>query len=152
MTTETMHHTPGTGVGVLLGAASAALLAGLAVTAIGALASGSSAAYGALVGTALVVGVFALGAFVVNAVAGLMPAASLLVAVLTYTLQVVVMAVVFWTLSGSGELDSTLDRSWLAGAVIVGTLGWLVAQVWASTRLRIPAYDLSAHGLGAGER
>jgi ATP synthase protein I len=152
MTTETMHHTRSTGVRVLLGAAVTALLTGLVVTLIGALTSGSAAAYGALAGTAIVVGVFALGSFVVNAVAGLMPAAALLVALLTYTLQVVLMAVVFWGLTDSGALDSTLDRGWLAGAVIAGTLAWLAAQVWWSTRLRLPAYDLAAHGLGGGER
>ena len=46
--------------------------------------------------------VFGFGSFVVNTVAALMPTAALLVALLTYTLQVVAMGLVFVALSGSG--------------------------------------------------
>ena len=130
------------GVSVLVGAGAAALVLGLAATVVGAVASGSEAALGALVGTLLVVGVLGFGSFVVNVVAGLMPAAALMVAMLTYTLQVVLMGVVFAALSGSGLLDSTVDRGWLAGAVIGGTAIWLVSQVVLTTRRRIPVYEL----------
>lgn len=132
------------GASVLLGAGGAALALGLAATLVGALVSGSEAALGALVGTLLVVGVLGFGSFVVNVVAGLMPAAALMVAMLTYTLQVVLMGLVFAILSGSGLLDSTVDRGWLAGAVIGGTAIWLVSQVVLTTRRRIPVYDLPA--------
>ncbi|GEP34502.1 hypothetical protein NSZ01_22700 [Nocardioides szechwanensis] len=130
------------GASVLLGAGGAALLLGLAATVVGALVSGSEAALGALVGTLLVVGVLGFGSFVVNVVAGLMPAAALMVAMLTYTLQVVLMGLVFAILSGSGLLDSTVDRGWLAGVVIGGTAIWLVSQVVLTTRRRIPVYEL----------
>lgn len=142
MTTESTHTTPFRGGSVLLGAAAAALVVGLATVLVGALAGGTAAAFGALAGTLLVVAVFALGAGAVHLVAGVLPAASLLVALLTYTLQVVAMALVFAALSGSGLLDSVLHRAWLAGAVIGGTVAWLVAQVVLTSRLRIPAYDL----------
>ena len=45
------------------------------------------------------------GTVMVNLVASLMPAAALLVALLTYVLQVVVLAVVFVALSGSPLVD-----------------------------------------------
>jgi len=147
MTTESKQDTT-TGGSVLLGAAVAALALGSLAVLVGALTGGASAAYGALAGTLLVVVVFAFGSFTVNAVAGLMPAASLLVALLTYTLQVVAMAVAFLALNRSGLLDDALDRRWLAGAVIVGTFGWLLTQVLLASRARIPAYDLE----GAVER
>ena len=144
------------GASVLLGAGGAALVLGLAATLVGALVSGSEAALGALVGTLLVVGVLGFGSFVVNVVAGLMPAAALMVALLTYTLQVVLMGLVFAILSGSGLLDSTVDRGWLAGAVIGGTAIWLVSQVVLTTRRRIPVYELpsqvAAHPAQGGER
>jgi ATP synthase protein I len=148
MTTESTQAPRGAGapggVGVLLGAAVAAVVLGLLLTVVGAVTGGPAAAFGALAGTLLVVGVFAFGSVTVSAVTGLAPAASLLVALTTYTLQVVVMGLVFVALSRSGLLEETLDRRWIGGAVIAGTLAWLVAQVALVTRARIPAYDLTA--------
>ncbi|SDD74151.1 hypothetical protein [Nocardioides lianchengensis] len=144
MTTESKKDPRASGTRVLLLAALAALSLGLVGALAGALTAGSAAAYGALVGTALVLAVIGFGSTVVNVVATVMPAASLMVALLTYTLQVVLMGLVFAALSGSGLLDDTLDREWLAGVVIVGTFVWLTAQVVLTTRMRIPAYDLPA--------
>jgi ATP synthase protein I len=142
MTTESKKDPRASGTRVLLDAALAALVLGLGATVAAAFVTGSAGAYGALAGTALVLVVFGFGAVVVNTVAGVMPTASLMVALLTYTLQVVLMGVVFAGLSRSGLLDDTLDRSWLAGVVIGGTFGWLTTQVVLTSRLRIPAYDL----------
>jgi hypothetical protein len=141
MTTESKKDPRSSGSRVLLGAALSALALGVGATVVGGVASGSAAAYGALAGTLLVLVVFGFGGVVVDTVAGLMPAASLLVALLTYTLQVVLMGLVFAGLSRSGLLDDTLDRAWLAGVVIAGTFGWLLTQVVLTTRLRIPAYE-----------
>ncbi|MCW2851624.1 MAG: putative synthase protein [Nocardioides sp.] len=137
------------GVSVLVGAAVAALVLGLVMSLVGAFAAGSAAALGALVGTALVVVVLAGSSLVVNLVAGMMPTAALMFALLTYTMQVVLMGLVFAALSASGLLDSTLDRSWLAAAVIGGVAIWLVSQVLLVTRRRIPVFDLPSE---AGER
>ncbi|WP_309649524.1 hypothetical protein [Nocardioides sp.] len=134
------------GVSVLLGAAAAAVVLGLVATAVGAVVSGSEAALGALVGTVLVVGILGFGSLAVNVVAGLVPTLALMVAMTTYVLQVVLMGMVFAALSGSGLLDTTLDRDWLAGAVIGGTAIWLVSQVLLTTRRRIPVYDLPTEG------
>lgn len=151
MTTEAQQTTRRTMVSVLVGATAAGLVAGLTTAVLGLVLDGPPAAYGALVGTVLTVVVFATGSFVVNFVAGLMPSAALLVALLTYTLQVVMMGAGFLAISGSGLLDGTLDRDWLAAAVIVGTLIWLLAQIVLTTRLRIPVYDLPDPAR-AGER
>jgi ATP synthase protein I len=150
MTTESPRSTAGSGASVLVGAALAALGTGLATVLLGGLLGGAPAAYGALAGTLLVVAVFFLGAGFVHVAAGLVPAASLLVALLTYTLQVLVLALVFAALSRSGLLEDALDRRWLAGAVIAGTVAWMVAQIVLTARLRLPVYDLSARS-GSGE-
>ena len=121
--------------------ASMGLGAVLAVV-VGSLVQGSPAAYGAAIGALIVLGVFGFGSFVVNTVAALMPTAALLVALLTYTLQVVAMGLVFVALSGSGLLGDTLDREWLAGTVIAGTLRWVVCQIVLTMRARIAIYDL----------
>jgi ATP synthase protein I len=157
MTTETNQVTRNQGSRVLLGATAGSLAAGLAIAGVGALTAGSPAGVGALIGTALVVLVFAGGSFVVDEVARLMPAAALLVALLTYTLQVLAMGLAFVAISGSGLLDATADRGWLAGAVIGGTAGWLALQIVLATRQRIPVYDLRPAGprpttAQAGER
>ena len=132
------------GVRTLLGATVVALGCGLVVTGVGAVAGGGSAAAGAAVGTAVCVGVFAFGLFTVNAVARVLPSAAVLVALVTYTLQVLLLAVAFVVLQRTGALDGALDPRWLAGAVTAATLGWLTAHVWLALRARIPVYDLSA--------
>ncbi|WP_248581008.1 hypothetical protein [Nocardioides sp. InS609-2] len=154
MTTESKQVTRPQGASLLLGAAAAALVVATVITVVGALASGSTAAYGALTGAGIALVVFMIGSFSVDAVARVMPSASLLVAMLTYTLQVVVMALVFVALSRSGLLDDTLDRRWLAAGVIAVTVTWLVGQVWLTARARIPVYDLPASPVSesAGER
>lgn len=114
---------------------------GGALAVVAALTQGSAAAYGALVGTVIAVGVFAFGAFAVDGVSKLMPVASLLVALLTYTVQVLLMALVFVAVNRSGLLDSTLDRGWLGGAIILGALTWSFVQIWATSTARIPVFD-----------
>jgi ATP synthase protein I len=129
----------------------ATVLVGGAAALVGALAVGSAAALGAVVGTALVCVFFGAGAVVVAAVARVAPAASLLIALLTYTLNVVLVALVFVALGRSGALGSDIDPQWLGGTVIGGTLVWLTAQVVASMRTRIPVYELPGHSpSGAG--
>lgn len=152
MTTESKQVTRPPGVSVLLGTVVWGLGVAVLVTLVGAVSAGSAAAYGALVGAAIALAVFSVGSFSVDAVARIMPSMSLLVALMTYTLQVVVMALVFLALSRSGLLDDTLDRGWLAGGVIAVTMVWLAAQFWLTTHARIPVYDLpspAASGAGA---
>lgn len=120
----------------------ATLLLGAVIALVGGLAEGSAAATGAAVGVALVCFFFGAGAVVVAAVARVAPAASLLIALLTYTLNVVLVALVFVGLSRSGALETDLDPQWLGGTVIAGTLVWLTAQIVASMRTRQPLYDL----------
>jgi len=152
MTTESKQALRSRSGFMLLGAAISATVTGLLVGLLGAITSGDAAAYGALAGTALCVLVFGFGAFVVNVVAGLMPAAALLIALLTYTMQVALMALAFLALTKSGVLDDTLDRRWLGGAVIAATLTWLGTQIWLSTKARIPAYELPGGQSEAGAR
>lgn len=124
------------GSGTLALAAVAVLLA--------AFISGGPAALGAAVGCAMVLVFFGLGSLTMDVVATVSPPASLLVALLTYTLQVVAVGVVFVALDASDALGSTVHAGWLAGSVIAATFGWLVAQTIAATRSRQPLYDLPA--------
>lgn len=147
--TQALRPTRESGVTLLLGgAAVTAALGGLAAL-VGWQVSGRPAALGVLAGTGLVVLVCTFGAVVVTAVAKASPAASLLVAMLTYVLQVLALLLAFVLLQRSGLLESRLDRGWLGGAVIGATLLWLATQVVSAFRARIPAYDLAPE---AGDR
>jgi ATP synthase protein I len=118
------------------------LVVGLVLGLVAGLTGGAPAVVGVAIGTLIVCLFFGLGAIVLDVVATLAPAASLLIALLTYTLKVVLIGLVFVGLKRSGLLESDIDARWLGGAVIAGTLTWLAAQVYATTRLRIPVYDL----------
>ena len=89
MTTETKQVRRDPGLGVLLAAAVGAVPVGMLVALTGALVDGRPAALGAPVGAGLALTVLVTGSFVVHVVAHLMPSASLLVALLTYGLQLV---------------------------------------------------------------
>ena len=128
------------------------LAAGVVTAVVAALASGGPAALGAALGAGLVCAFFGFGALVLGVVATVSPTASLLVALLTYTHQVVLVGLVFVALGRSGVLDESVDAGWLGGAVIGGTLVWLVAQIVAHTKTRQPLYDLPPNGPEAGAR
>lgn len=126
------------------GAALAAMASGGIVAVIAALTDGRSAVWGALVGTAVAVGALGFGAASVAIVARLMPAASLLFALVTYTFQVLTLALVMIGLDRSGVLDDAVDRSWLGAAIIVVVLAWTVAHLRRAMTQRIPAFETPA--------
>jgi len=142
MTTETPRRPRDWGAVALVRTAVSTLGLGLIASAAAALIAGSAAAYAVLLGTLIVVGVFGFGTFSLHVVARVMPAMSLALALLTYLLQVLVTAVIFIAIAESGLLEDGLDRAWLGGTVILGTLLWMAAQVRAATDRRIPIYDL----------
>lgn len=133
-------------VALLVSTAAVTLLLGGLTALAAAVVADTAAVLGALAGTALAVTVLFGGAVLVDTVASMMPAASLMVALLTYTLQVVVLWVVFSALDSSALLDGTLDRTWLGVTVIVGCLVWITAQLLLAVNARIPAYDLPEGG------
>ena len=110
-----------------------ALLVTLAV-ALGAAAlaralGGGAQLLGVLVGAAMVAGFFVFGMVNTAVAAAFAPRVALVVALLTYTLQVVALGLVLVAVSRSGLTPDRLDVRWLAGTVIAGALGWTVALV-----------------------
>lgn len=137
--------------GLVRGLAVTLVLGVVAVLAAG-LTTGSAGAAGAALGAGAVCVFFGFGAFVLALVSTVSPTASLLVALLTYTLQVVLVGVLFAALSRSGELGTSIDERWLAGSLIGGTLAWLGTQILAHTTGRQLLYDLPSDGPQAGAR
>lgn len=86
-----------------------------------------------VVGVAVVAAFFCVGAGVVAFTASHIPTLALLVALLTYTLQVVLLAVVFAALDRS-RVAEQLDRGWLAATVVTGALTWTAALVGHALR------------------
>ncbi len=142
MTTELKQPRRDPGLGVLLTAALGAVPVGMLVAAGGALLDGRAAAAGAAVGAGLVLTVLAAGSFIVHVVARSMPSASLLVALLTYGLQLAVLTAVLVSFNRSGALGEDLHAGWLATGLIAVTLTWVVGQIVAGARARVPLFDL----------
>lgn len=139
MTTESMQDTR-RGASPLLGAAVAGALAVVVLALVGGIVDGSTGAVGALVGGGLTLAVFAFGVGLVGLAARVLPAASLMVALLTYTLQLVVLVLAVVLLDRSGLAGDEVSRGWFAAGVIAVTVLWLLGQVVAATRQRIPAF------------
>ena len=135
MTTETTRPRR-SGVGVLLRTLVVAVVAGTLLVGCAALLGGTPGALGAAVGCLLTLVVLGTGTLVVYAAAGVLPRAALLIALLTYLLQVLALALGFVLLSRSGLLDGRLSREWLAAGVVLVTVAWMVGQIHMTTRLR----------------
>jgi hypothetical protein len=148
MTTESK---PGirTRMSPLLGAVGAGAVAVLVLVVAASVTDGRPAVVGAAAGGVLTLAVFAFGIAVVGVVARLVPAASLLVALLTYALQLLVLAMCVVAIDRADVGPDTLSRGWFAAGVIAVTLLWMVGQLVAAVRQRIPAYDTTADPAGS---
>jgi ATP synthase protein I len=140
MTTESKTG-PRKGLSPVLGALGLGALAVLVLTVVAGLTDGRPAVVGASAGGVLTLTVFASGVAAVGFVARLLPGASLLVALLTYALQLLVLALVVAAIERADVTGATLSRGWFAAAVIVVALTWVVGLLVTATRQRIPLYD-----------
>ncbi|HEY0903840.1 MAG TPA: hypothetical protein VGE14_08130 [Marmoricola sp.] len=134
----------------------AAALASVLVTGLLALAGawtvGDAATYGALVGGAAVLVFFGFGAGFVGLAAQWAPQSALLVALLTYTLQVVLVGFLFVALRESGVLGDELSAGWLAAATIAGTFAWMGGQIVATLRAPIVPWERAVPSEEAGAK
>ena len=132
----------GAGLVVVVGALVAAVGAGLGL-AVG----GRPQVLGAVLGAGLMTGFYLFGTVTVGLVAAYAPRASLLVALLTYVLQVGALALVLAALQGSQGSRSVaeVDTRWTGAAVVAATVLWLVLLVVRAVR-SVPA--VSDAGVG----
>lgn len=101
----------------------------------------AAAVRSAALGGGLVIFFFAFGAVNVSVAARIVPSTALLVAMLTYTFQIVLVGLVFVGLRRSDAFDSTLTEGWLAAGLIAATLTWMTAQVVTTLRTPIPPWE-----------
>lgn len=127
----------------VLAVASALVVVAVACTTLGGgLAAGSSGALGALVGGGTALLFFTFGSLLVMAATRMAPQMSMLVALMTFTLQIVLVAAVFVALGSSDAVASRLADGWLATGVVVAAVTWIVGQLVGTARARIPVYDI----------
>jgi ATP synthase protein I len=119
----------GAGLAVAVGAVVAAGggLLGLGV-------AGRPQALGAVLGAGLMTAFYLFGTVTVSLVAAYAPRASLLVALLTYVLQVGALALVLARVQASASAGATVDVGWVGGAVVVATVAWLVLLLVRAVR------------------
>lgn len=130
----------------------AALAVATVLVLLGGLTGGSAAGYGAALGAVLAIVALLVGALSMALMARAAPGASLLLALLGYTLTVVLLALFFAVVEGSEMLDESVSRGWLAAAVIACSLGWITTQVVVAVRTRQPHFDLPPDGEEASVR
>ncbi len=127
----------------VLAAAAAGLVGAVALAVlVASLVGGRPAALGVGLGGAVALAFFLFGSGTVMVATRIAPQASLLVALMTFTLQVVLVAAVFAALGSSGVVGSTVSAPGLAVGVLVAAGAWIVGQLVAHARIRVPVYDL----------
>jgi ATP synthase protein I len=107
---------------------------GAAAAAVVLVAAGPDQARSVLLGILLVCGFFLFGALNTGLAAAYAPALSLLVALLTYTLQIVVLGAMLVWVRRADPPPAGLDPAWLGGTVVAGTLLWTVVLVLRALR------------------
>ncbi len=99
--------------------------------------AGRPQALGAVLGAGLMTAFYLFGTVTVSLVTAYAPRASLLVALLTYVLQVGALALVLARVqaaSSTGSAGARPDVAWTGGAVVVATVAWLVLLVVRALR------------------
>lgn len=140
MTTASPRQKPSLRAPGLHGAVLVTAVVALASAGAAGLLAGRPQVLGAVLGAALVGGFFLFGTLNTALATAYAPRLAMVVALLTYTLQVVLLALVLLALTRSGATDRAVDVRWLAGTVIAGTLGWVLALVGHTLRT-VPGSD-----------
>ncbi len=122
------------------------LAAGLACAFVAAATAGTRAVWGAALGTTLVVGFFWVGQATLNAVRWSGPGTFFVIAVLTYTLQVVVLLAVLASFRRHDGWDAYVSTTAMGVTIIVTTAVWTVGLIVAAMRERVVLYDLGRWG------
>lgn len=131
---------------ILRAGALGVVLITVVVTVLAALVADAAAVRAAVLGGGMVLAFFVSGAVVVGAAAKLAPGTAVLVALLTYTLQVLLVGLVFVALTRADAFESDLDKQWLAAGLIAATFAWMTGQLVATVRTPVPPFERGQEG------
>lgn len=133
-----------TRTGWVLGVACACVLPSVVLlAAVGALVSGLGAAASVLAGGLGALALMVSGTVVVRTVAQVAVPLSLMVALMTFALQVVLALALYAALSRS-EAAASLSTGWFAGGLGLAAGSWIVGHVVGTLTARVPLYDLGS--------
>ena len=150
MTTDPRRLSMSPGTRVLVRSLGGLLAVVAALVVVAFIAAGADAAATVLTGGVVSAVVLAAGSWAVHVVATLMPTASMLVALMTYALQIALLTAFMALVSDSPEWGTEISPGWFAAAVIAAVLAWTTLQIVFATRARIPTYDLASRDSEAG--
>jgi ATP synthase protein I len=134
MTTAPLRQQPAMRVPGVGRALAVTLVVGVSAAVLALAVAGRPQLVGALAGAGLVAVFFCFGMLNTALAAAFAPRTALVVAMTTYTVQVVGLGLLLVALARSGLTDDTLDVRWLGGTVIVGALAWSAALVVGALR------------------
>ncbi|WP_342371683.1 hypothetical protein PCC79_09575 [Propioniciclava soli] len=130
---------------LLVGGLAGGHLVALAVVAGFAVAGGASAAASALLGAGATLVFYTVGLGVQVAVADAPPRTVLWASLASYVLRVSVFGLLLGVALTRVDALAWVDDVALVVGTIGALLGWLVAEVWVYSRLRIPTYHEPRH-------
>ncbi|TXJ04993.1 MAG: hypothetical protein E6Q27_06825 [Aeromicrobium sp.] len=107
---------------------------------------GSVGLFGALFGIVVVVLFFGSTKVIIGPIASMSPAMSQAFALLFYFTKAAALAALLIVMTSQADVREYLDFGAIAVALIVGSIGWIVAQTIEHTRERILTYDLPETG------
>ncbi len=120
-------------VAILRGAALPTAVAGVLLIGVAAVVAGTKGALGAALGVVVVALFFTAGLVAIAWASRISPFVMMQVAIFTYLVKIALLGVVVVTLADTKAFDTRA----FASAVLVSTLVWIAAQVYAFTKLKI---------------
>ncbi len=94
------------------------------------------------VGGAVVAIFFGTGLAIMSAALKFHPRAALVLALMTYVLQLALVTLVFVAMDRGGLLGDVVDATWLTVSVAGATVLVTAGLMWWAARVRVPIYDL----------
>jgi len=128
---------------VMRSAVAPGLVAAMGCTIIALAVAGTPGLFGALVGAACVLGFFGFGQLVLEVFRSITPSMLLVIALMTYLLQVVALLAVYALFQDNPKWQQSISTTSLAVTAMVCTMIWMAGLVHAARRERIPLFETS---------
>lgn len=110
------------------------------------IAGGGKGVTGAVIGAVIVALFFASSPLALGPVTKVSPHLSVVVALMFFFTKVVALLALMIVVLDTKGIGKHLDERALGITVIISTLAWTFAMVRASTKVRLPLYDLDSEG------
>ncbi len=137
----TVRSTPERPAPVLRSAVLPSLVVGALCSVVALLVDGDEGFLGAAVGALCVVAFFGFGQLVLQVFRDIAPSLLLVIALMTYLLQVVALVAVYVAIQDNQAWQAAISTTALGVTAIVTTMVWMAGLVHAARRERIPLFE-----------